>query len=74
MASRLPMIVKAWFALDLLLALFPPIHWWASGGDPVFGVPRVLFYVYGTSAFIAASVVAAYVTDRGVGGGAAGRR
>ena len=64
MRSSLPAYVKAWFAADLFLALFPPLHWAARGPDPLFGAPLALLYVFGTSAFIAASVVVAYLAGR----------
>jgi hypothetical protein len=35
MRAQLPMVVTAWFALDLFLVLFPPLHWAASGADLV---------------------------------------
>jgi hypothetical protein len=64
MRLELPAFIKAWFAVDLVLALFPPVHWAMSGVDPILGIPRSLFYIYGTSFVIAASVVAAYFSDR----------
>jgi hypothetical protein len=63
MSLRLPIAIQLWFALDILLALFPPLHWAVGGGAPVLGVPETLLYLFGTSLFIAASVVAAYVSD-----------
>jgi hypothetical protein len=35
-----------------------------GGSDPILGIPRVLFYIYGTSFITAASIVAAYFADR----------
>ncbi|OWJ58647.1 hypothetical protein [Inquilinus limosus] len=63
MSPRLPIIIYLWFALDLLLALFPPLHWAAGGNATVLGAPAILVYLFGTSVFIAASVVAAYFSD-----------
>jgi hypothetical protein len=63
MRAPLSMLVKAGFALDLLLALFPPLHWAAGGADLVFGVPRSLLYLLSVSAFIALSVVVACIAD-----------
>jgi hypothetical protein len=60
MFQRLPQFIKIWFVLDLVLTLFPPVHWVASGADPVFGVPRSLLYIFGLCVFITLSVVAAY--------------
>lgn len=65
MSKPLPTIIRLWFVADALLALLPPIHWAASGGVPILGVPRVLLYLFAASAFIAASVVAAYLCDGG---------
>jgi len=69
MRVPLPVFVKLWFGFDLLLALLPPLHWAASGTEPVLGVPKPLFYLYGTSLCIAVSVVVAYLCDKGLGGG-----
>lgn len=69
MHPRFPMFVKIWFALDVLLAWFPPFHWAASGAAPVFGVPRSLWYLFGVELFIAASAVAACCCDPTLGPG-----
>ncbi len=66
MGSQLPLFVRAWFVVDLVLALFPPVHWAMSGADPILGLPRSLFYIFGVSFVIAASVVAAYFSDRNI--------
>lgn len=64
MPSALPTYLKLWFAADLILALFPPLHWAARGHDPVLGAPVALLYIFGTSVFIALSVVVAYLATR----------
>lgn len=64
MFARLPAFVKIWFFLDLVLALFPPLHWGLGTADPVQGLPRSLVYIYGTAIFVAASVVVAYFATR----------
>lgn len=74
MGSGLPAYIKTWFAIDLFLALFPPVHWAMSGADPIFGIPRSLLYVFGTSFVVAASVVAAYFSDRSLWSRRAGGR
>lgn len=74
MRSELPVFIKIWFAVDLVLALFPPVHWAMSGADPIFGIPSALLYTFGTSFVIAASVVAAYFSDRSLRGRQAGAR
>ena len=58
------LFIPLWFAVDAVLALMPPLHWAAGGSAPILGVPRVLLYLFGVSAFIAASVIAAYRTGR----------
>jgi hypothetical protein len=63
MRAQLPMLVKAWFVLDLFLILFPPLHWIASGADPLLGLPRSLVYLAAVYVFIVASVVVAYFLD-----------
>jgi hypothetical protein len=63
MRAQLPMLVKAWFVLDLFLILFPPLHWIASGADPLLGLPRSLVYLATVYVFIVASVVVAYFLD-----------
>ncbi|GJE55624.1 MULTISPECIES: hypothetical protein [Methylobacterium] len=60
---RLPRFIQVWFALDLLLALLPPLHWHLGVAEPVLGMPCTLAYLWGASLFIAASVVAAYFAD-----------
>ena len=74
MGSQLPVFVKVWFVIDVVLALFPPVHWAMSGSDPILGIPRVLFYIYGTSFVTAASIVAAYFADRTLPSQPAGAR
>lgn len=69
MRTNLPLFVKAWFVLDLFLAWFPPLHWAASGADPVFGIPRALCYLFFVSAFIAASAVVAWFCDNSLRAG-----
>lgn len=73
MQSSLPAYIKLWFAADLLLALFPPLHWAVRGADPIFGAPVALLYVFGTSVFIALSVVAAYLAGRRTSASGRGR-
>jgi len=59
-------LVKAWFALDVVLALAPPLYWAMDRAtDPVFGVPAALAYFLGVSASIAASVLFAWRVGRG---------
>lgn len=64
MFARLPNFVKAWFILDLVLALSPPLHWTLGTTEPLYGVPRSLVYIDGVAIFVAASVVVAYLAGR----------
>jgi hypothetical protein len=58
-----PFIV-AWFALDAILGLFPPIYWAASGASPrVVGLPLSVFYFVAVGLFTSASLVVAYFLD-----------
>ena len=63
MSKPLPLLIRLWFLADAVLALTPQLHHLASDGAPILGVPRVLAYLFGVSAFISASVVAAYFAD-----------
>ena len=64
MSKPLPVFIRLWFLADAIVALSPQLHSAASGGAPaVFGLPRVIAYLLGASAFVSASVVAAYVCD-----------
>lgn len=74
MRTKLPMLVKAWFVLDIFLAWFPPLHWAASGADPIFAIPRALCYLLAVSTFIAASVIVACLSDQSLRAGKAGGR
>ena len=56
--------VMAWFALDAILALFPPLYWVMSGSSPyILGLPLSIFYFAGVGLFISASFVVAYFVD-----------
>jgi hypothetical protein len=60
--------IAAWFALDTVLVLFPPIYLFISGmRDTVLGVPIVVAYFLLTGLCIASSIVAAYLVDCEVG-------
>jgi hypothetical protein len=60
--------IKAWFTLDAIVALAPPLYWAADGSArPIFGLPGALFYFLAVGTCIAASVVGAYFDDRARG-------
>lgn len=64
MRKPLPLFIRLWFLADAVAALAPQVHFAASGAAPsVLGLPRVIAYLLATSAFAAASVVAAYLCD-----------
>ncbi len=56
--------IMAWFALDAILGLFPPLYWAASGPNPyILGLPLSVFYFVAVGLFISASLVVAYFVD-----------
>jgi hypothetical protein len=60
--------IKAWFILDAVVALAPPLYWAADGSTkPILGLPAALFYFLAVGTCIAASVVVAYFDDRARG-------
>ena len=62
--DALPRWVMAWFVLDAIAALAPPLYWAFDGNrEPVLGVPAAVFYFIAVSTFIAASIVAAYLAE-----------
>lgn len=62
--SEYPFWIRAWFALDAILALLPPIYWAASGRDPsILGLPLSVFYFALTGACISASIVVAFAVE-----------
>jgi len=63
MRAPLPLFVKAWFALDLFFALWPPVHWTASRTGPILEIPGSLLYLFGLGTFIALSVAVAFFYD-----------
>jgi len=63
MQRQIPLFIKAWFAVDLFLALFPPFHWIASEAPPILGTPASLVYLAGICLFTLVSVVVAYLYD-----------
>lgn len=63
-----PRWISAWFALDAILALAPPLYWAMDGARTSFlGLPVVVLYFVGVSACIAASIVAAFIAEAGAG-------
>ncbi len=60
-----PIFVKVWFAVDAVVALAPPLYWWADGWTtPVVGIPAALFYFLAVGLCIASSIVAAEFMTR----------
>lgn len=56
--------ISAWFILDAILGLFPPIYWLLGAPKPiVFGLPCSVVYYIALGAFITASLLVAYWDD-----------
>ena len=65
--------ISIWFALDAILALFPPIYWALGRPTPiVLGLPCSIVYYGALGLFIVASLLAAYWDDERRGAFAAG--
>jgi len=59
-----PRWIAAWFIVDAVVALAPPLYWYFDGkADPILGVPAAVLYFIAVSTCIAASIVAAYFAD-----------
>lgn len=56
-----PRWVTAWFVIDAVVALAPPLYW-AVDGDrtPILGVPAAVFYFVAVAICITASIIAAF--------------
>ncbi len=56
--------ISAWFALDAVVALAPPLYWAVDGNTkPILGLPAPVFYFVAVAIFITASIVAAYLAE-----------
>jgi len=56
--------IAAWFALDAVVALAPPLYWHFDGDrTAVLGVPAVVLYFIAVATCIALSIVAAYALE-----------
>lgn len=65
--SPLPGYIKAWFYLDIILALAPPVYWLANQPDiQLFGLPIPLVYFVATALCVSLSIVCAYFCDPGI--------
>lgn len=61
--SRAPWIT-AWFILDAVVALAPPLYWAVDGKtSPILGLPAPVFYFVAVATCIAASILAAYWSE-----------
>jgi hypothetical protein len=59
-----PRWVIAWFVVDTIVALAPPLYWAVDGNrTPIYGIPVAVLYFIVVATCIAASVVAAYVAE-----------
>jgi hypothetical protein len=60
--------ISLWFAFDAVVALAPPFYWAADGrAGSFFGLPIAICYFLAVDICIAASIVAAYLSDRARG-------
>jgi hypothetical protein len=60
--------ITAWFAIDAIVALAPPIYWAADGGmTPILGLPAAVFYFVAVAVCITGSIVAAYAAEARTG-------
>lgn len=59
-----PRWVTAWFIIDAVVALAPPLYWTFDGDVTlVFGVPAAVLYFVVVATCIAASIGAAYAAE-----------
>ena len=65
--NGIPLWIHAWFILDAVLALTPPLHWAITGDARVIGIPAALFYFVVVALIICASLVAAYSAEDAAG-------
>ena len=54
---------KAWFTLNIILALCPPIYWALDNSINILGLPMTLFYFLVVCISISSSIVYAYFCD-----------
>jgi hypothetical protein len=60
--------ITAWFLIDAVLALAPPLYWAVDGKTtPILGLPTAVFYFVAVAICITASIVAAYVAEASAG-------
>lgn len=53
--------ITAWFLLDAVVALAPPLYWLVDGEmTPILGLPAAVFYFIAVAVCITASIIAAY--------------
>jgi hypothetical protein len=61
--------IVAWFILDAIVALAPPLYWAVDGNRALIaGLPVVLIYFIGVASFITASIVVAYLAEARLAG------
>lgn len=63
-----PRWVTAWFIIDAVVALAPPLYW-AVDGDraPLLGLPVAVLYFVAVATCIAASIIAAFWAEARAG-------
>lgn len=56
-----PRWVTAWFIIDAIVALAPPLYWAVDGNSaPLLGVPTAVLYFIAVATCITASIIAAF--------------
>ncbi len=59
-----PHWVTAWFIIDAVVALAPPLYWLFDGDrEPILGVPGAVAYFLAVATCITLSIVAAYSAE-----------
>lgn len=59
-----PRWVTAWFILDAVVALAPPLYWAFDGDrEPILSVPGAVLYFLAVATCITFSIVAAYSAE-----------
>lgn len=63
-ARSQPHWVTAWFMVDAVVALAPPLYWSFDGDStPILGVPAAVLYFVAVATCITGSIVAAYAAE-----------
>jgi len=63
-------LVRIWFTVNAVIALFPPLYWMADSykASSILGLPATLFYFLAISISITGSILFAYREESARGG------